>query len=152
MWHRAQMAVRFLPFASFLCLASCSGSAPDAVELPGVKQASYRVLVRTYQDGAYADQPFHILVKQMNSGEEPKTVLRSEQCKNVSVAQDIDTVYVFYEELTLAGFTGIEFGRWEPVVQLCDLHAPICRNARRELARTGAKFSDVCSYRTGTGF
>jgi len=146
------MALRFLSFVSLLCLASCGGSAPDAVALPGVKDAPYRVLVRTYQDGAYADQPFHILVKQVNGREEPKTVLWSEQCKNVSVAQEPDTVYVFYEELTLNGFTSFEFARWEPDVQLCDLHAPICRNAQRELARTGTRFSDVCSYRTATGF
>lgn len=81
----------------------------------------------------------------MLDGADAKTVLRVEQCKNVSVAQAADKLYVCYDELTLAGFTSFEFYSSEPTILLHDQHASECSDARQRLARAGTKFFRVCS-------
>ena len=141
------MCFRSVAMFALLALAACGRSQPEPVALPQVSGVPYQVLLRTFHDGDYADQPFHLLVK-TPADDDPKTVLRAAQCKNVSVAQTADKVYVFYEELTLAGFTSIEFDSREPTVLLCDQHASECIDARQRLERVGAKLSRVCTYST----
>lgn len=141
------MSFRTVGIFALLALAACDRSQPEPVALPQVRGAPYQVLLRTFHDGDYADQPFHLLVK-TSAAEDPKILLRAEQCKNVSVAQAADKVYVFYDELMLAGFTSIKFDSREPTVLLCDNHASECIDARQRLERGGAKLSRVCTYST----
>lgn len=132
-----------------LLLASCWASKPEPVALPHVNGNPYRVWLRTYQDGAYADQPFELFVRSKSS-KITKRVLFAEQCKDVSVAQTRDTLYVFYDALALGGFNSFHYGD-EPRVRLCDLHFADCVKAERQLALAGTKVSNVCTYRTKRG-
>lgn len=106
----------------------------------------YRVLLKTFQDGAYADQPFHLMVSVPNA--DPKTVLKAQQCKNVSVAPTEGTLHVFYEELSLNFFGSSQYRSPQPRVRLCDLHFEECAIDQRRLARSGVTVTNVCSYRT----
>lgn len=67
--------------------------------LPSEKGVPYRVLLQTFEDGAYADQPFRLLIQASGSKGKPKTVLRATQCKDVRVGQTVDALYVFYGRL-----------------------------------------------------
>jgi hypothetical protein len=73
---------------------------PDPVLLTSNKDAAYRTWLRTYHDGAYADQPFELFVRS-KSARTTSRVLSAAQCKNVSVVQTPDTLYVFYDGLVL---------------------------------------------------
>ena len=131
-----------------LPLSACGPPQPAAIELPSASDVPYRVLLKTFHDGAYADQPFHLMVSVPGSTNEPKTVLRASQCRNVSVAPTDRTLHVFYEELTLSEFVSLQYRAPEPRVRLCDLHFEECAIAERQLAMAGAKLSNVCTYRT----
>lgn len=139
------MNSRFLAVVTLFALFACGGPQPEPVALPQVRGVPYQVSFQTFDEGGYADQPFNLILKN-SADDEPKTILRAEQCKNVSVAQTASQIYVFYDELMLAGFTSIEFDSREPTVLLCDQHALECRNARKRLGSEGVKFSNVCSY------
>jgi hypothetical protein len=132
---------------SILATAACNRSEPVLTVLPKVAGVNYQVMVRTYQDGAYADQPFHLMVKADGSTDLPKIVFRSAQCQHVLVAQTPRTLYVFYKELVLNNFASSQDEVGEPRVLLCDLHTPECAAAQRELSKRGANFSHVCTYK-----
>ena len=128
-------------------LAGCNSSKPSPLPLAGTDGAPYRVWLRTYQDGEYADQPFELLVR-AKSGKITATILRAQQCENVSVAQTIDTIYVFYSHLLLTEFSSSQFSHDQPHVRLCNLHFADCANAQRHFARSKASLSNVCTNRT----
>jgi hypothetical protein len=143
------MDIRIAALLISLPIAACSVPEPSAVALPSENGVPYRVLLQTFDDGAYADQPFRLLIQA--AGGEPKTVLRAAQCKDVRVGQTADALYVFYGELMLNGFSSFQFAANEPRVILCDLRASACASTQRELIEAGAKLSEVCTYRTGAG-
>ena len=142
------MRFRQLNWIGLALLTACAPSGPEPVELPSATGVHYRVLLRTFQDGAYADQPFHLSIKIPGSRFDPKTVLRAQQCKNVSVAQTPDTLYIFYDDLSLNLFSSSQIHATDPRVLLCDLHIPLCVNAQRKLAQAGGALTNVCTYRT----
>lgn len=145
------MTPRLLTGLAPLLVAACGGSEPPLVALPTENGVPYRLMLRTFADGSYADQPFHLLVKADGSSGEPKTVLRAAQCKNVSVGQSADRLYVFYGELALNGFASFQYQANEPRVVLCDLQSQECLSIRRQLIRAGTRLINVCSYRTSDG-
>jgi len=142
------MRLRYFSLLALLPLLACGRSEPPAVELAVQIGVPYRVLLKTFQDGAYADQPFHLLVQTRGGAFEPKTVLRAEQCKNVTLAQTSDTLYVFYDELALTSFTSFESETSEPTILLCDVQASTCADVQRQLTKAGTKLTNLCSYRT----
>ena len=142
------MAVRFPIWAALSLLLGCGGLEPLPVALPNASGVPYRVMLKTFGNDPYADRPFDLLVEADGSLGEPKTVLRAEQCKNVSVAQTAERLYVFYDELMLNGFASFRYQANEPRVVLCDLQTQDCLSSRRQLVQAGAKLSNVCSYRT----
>ncbi len=142
------MRFKHINWIGLALMTACAPSGPEPVELPSATGIQYRVLLQTFQDGAYADQPFHLSIKRSGSRFDPKTVLRAQQCKNVSVAQTRDTLYIFYDELSLNRFSSLNFEAADPNVLLCDLHTPLCVGVQRKLAQAGLAFTNVCSYRT----
>ena len=141
--------VRSLMLFALLFVAGCGGSEPPTVTLMTEKGVPYRVMITTFHDGAYADQPFHLLLKADHSAGEPKNVLQAGQCKNVSVGQTTEILYVFYDELAVSAFASFQYQANEPRVLLCDLHTPECRRIRQRLVGSGTKLSNICSYHTG---
>jgi hypothetical protein len=131
-----------------LFLAACSPSQPSSVVLPSGGDVPYRVSLKTFKDGAYEDQPFHLMVTVPKAKTEPKTVLKASQCKNVSVAPTESTLHVFYEDLSLSFFSSLQYRSPQPRVRLCDLHFEECAIAQQRLAKSGVTVSNVCSYRT----
>jgi hypothetical protein len=135
------------PLALALLIAGCGGPEPPMVPVPQESGVHYRVFIKTFQDGAYADQPFDLLV-QADANAEPRTVLRAGQCKNVSVGQTAGVLYVFYDELTLNVFSSQSARADEPQIALCDVQVHECSDARKRLAGRGIKLSNVCTFRT----
>lgn len=127
------MAFRSLVFLALLLVAGCGGSEPPTATLPTERGVPYRVMLTTFHDGAYADQPFRLLLKADSSAGEPKNILQATQCKNVSVGQTADTLYVFYDDLAVSEFASFQYHANEPRVLLCDLHTSECRNIRQRL-------------------
>lgn len=128
-------------------LGACS-SKPDPVLLGPNKDAPYRTWLRTYHDGAYADQPFELFVRS-RSARKTASVLSAEQCKNVSVVQTPDTLYVFYESLVLKSLDASEPPYSDqPRLKLCPLQFADCVAAKRRFADTGRKPMKVCTYQT----
>ena len=147
-WHYGIVKLLVLGLLIQLSLVSCGRSEPHPVALPTVPGVPYRVLVKTFRDGHYADQPFHLLVQIKGSEGQPKTILRAEQCKDVQIAQTPRTLYVFYDEMILNGFSSFQYEANEPRVLLCDLHTPECIASRLALSRQAANLSNVCKYQT----
>lgn len=148
LWHQDTVKLSIPGLLVLLSLVACGGSEPDPIALPTAAGVPYRVLVTTFNDGAYADQPFHLLLESKGAAGDPKTVLRAEQCKNVHLAQTPHTLYVFYDELMLNGFSSFRYEAHEPRVLLCDVQTPECAATRLTLTSRGAKLSNVCTYKT----
>ena len=130
-------------------LGACS-SKPDPVLLASNKDTPYRTWLRTYHDGAYADQPFELFVRS-KSARTTVRVLSAEQCKNVSVVQTPDALYVFYEGLVLNAVDASEPSYADqPRVRLCPLQFADCAAAKRSFADAGRKPLNVCTYQTGS--
>ncbi len=136
----------FLLFA-FLVVA-CGSSEPQPETLPVSEGVDYQVSIKTFDDGAYADQPFHLLVRTKDRGSQSRTVLRAEQCKDVAVAHTQDILYIFYDELVLDAFSSFQYEKDEPRIMLCDMHLPICVHIQTELTASGTQLSEVCTYQT----
>lgn len=143
MASRLNISLALLP----LLLAGCGVSDPLYLSLPREKGIGYNVLLQTFHDGAYADQPFRLSVKS-DSATEPHEILVADQCKNVSVAITPRAVYVFYDQLSLSSFSNFRSGSNEPVPLLCDLSFSHCRERRDALVRDGLRLSPVCTYQT----
>jgi hypothetical protein len=131
-----------------LLIAGCGGSKPPTVPLPMQSGTAYRVMLKTFSDGAYADQPFHLLVVPRAGKAEPKTVLRAAQCQDVDVGQAPKTLFVFYRELSLTSFASFQYEQNEPRILLCDLRFPLCQSARRELLQERIGLVPICTYRS----
>ena len=132
---------------AFLVVA-CGSSEPQPVALPVSEGVDYQVSIKTFDDGVYADQPFHLLVRTKDGGNQSRTVLRAGQCKDVAVAQTQDILYVFYDELVLDSFSSFQYENDEPRIMLCDMHLPICVHIQTELTASGTQLSEVCTYQT----
>jgi hypothetical protein len=126
--------------------AGCGRDGPAWKQLPASPDQAYEVSVRTFKDGAYADQPFHLRIRSRRPPGHEIRVLAASQCENVKILQTPDYLYVFYDELALGGFSSSQFAESMPRPFLCDLRHAFC-NARLDAA-LGAKetVSDVCTY------
>ena len=128
-------------------LAACA-SKPDPLLLAANDDVPYRAWLRTYHDGAYADQPFELFVRSKSANRATR-VLSAEQCKNVSVVQTPDTLHVFYDALSLNAFNGTEPSYADqPRVRLCPRHSIDCASAQRDFERAGRRPVNVCTYQT----
>lgn len=134
--------------ASAMSLAACGAPEPEPVELPHADGVPYRVFLQTLQDGAYADQPFRLLVNTEEDDFPAKAVLIAEQCQNVSVALTASTIYVFYDHLVLTGFGGYRVSSNDPAIFLCDRHAVECESYLQRLASADVELRNVCTHRT----
>lgn len=138
----------FVLLTWLLLIAGCGASEPSTVTLPTQGAIPYRVILKTFRDGDYADQPFHLLLKAERGNAEPRTILRAAQCKEVNVGQTPDTLFVFYRELALTSFASFQYDDNEPRIMLCDLHSPLCQSAHQELIRQGVNLAPVCTYQS----
>ena len=132
---------------AFLVVA-CGSSEPQPMALPVSEGVDYQVSIKTFDDGVYADQPFYLFVRTKDRGNQSRTVLRVEQCKDVAVAQTQDILYVFYHEIVLDAFSSFQYEKDQPRIMLCDMHLPICVHIQTELTARGTQFSEVRTYQT----
>ena len=114
--------------------------------LPDEQDTAYHVFVKTYKDGAYADQPFSIKITSKTEPEKESEPISAEQCKNVRLIQSKNTIYVFYDELILHGFSSMRYDRSLPRPFLCDMQQPVCRELLKVLAADNRTVSSVCTY------
>jgi len=131
--------------AALLSLASCGGHEPPWKKLRTSSGQSYEVSVKTFKDGAYADQPFHLRIVSKRSPEDELKVLAAQQCKNVKVLQRPDYLYVFYEELGVNDFSTDQVVGSMPRPFLCPLQHEFCRNVLRTAEFGGEIVSAVCT-------
>ncbi len=128
-------------------LSSCDRRPPTPPkELPALLDSDYTVGLKTYKDGAYADQPFDLSVKAKNSDDSANIVLSADQCKNVKVVQDEEALYIFYERLGLSHFSNYSSNDNIPPPLLCDLEFEHCRQKLTSMQQEKRIISDVCSY------
>ena len=140
--------MKLLPVMIATALLGACSSKPDPVLLVPAADAPYRMWLRTYDDGDYADQPFELFVRSKSAKVTTK-ILFAAQCKNVSVVQTPGTIYVLYDALALGSFNGTDAAYPDhPLVRLCPLHSADCANAEQQFALAGRKPSNVCTYRT----
>ena len=140
------MRIELIAIAT-MALAACT-SKPEPVPLPSKGDIPYRTWLRTYHDGAYADQPFELFVRS-KTAKLTSRVLSADQCKDVSVVQAPSTLHVFYDALLITSFNGTErFYADHPLVRLCPRQSRDCANLERHFARSGRPPVNVCTYQT----
>lgn len=127
-------------------LVACEDSKPAWTTLPSASGSTYQVSVRTYKDDGYADQPFELQMASKTGSGQGGQVLSAEQCKNVSVAQTKDNLFVFYDELVLKGFSSTRYDSSLPRPFLCDMQHPFCRATLEKIMAEKGAVSKVCSY------
>jgi hypothetical protein len=137
----------FAMMGAVLSLAACGGQKPSWTPLPSPAEIPYQVSARTFKDGSYADQPFQLRINSKSHPERGGLFISSGQCKNVTVAQTSDTIYVFYDQIVLNEFSSIRYGEEFPTPLLCDLHHPYCSSLLKQIAMTKGALSEVCTYR-----
>jgi hypothetical protein len=115
----------------------------QAVELPA--GLTYQVNLRTYKDGAYADQPFELEIVS-DAGSSRRRLLTASQCKNVRIAPTPRAIYIFYDHIVLSHFAapGADLSRPRPI--LCDMRDEGCSNRLRALASQKVPFTPVCTF------
>lgn len=112
--------------------ASCGRNEPPWNKLPSAGDQPYEVRIRTYRDGDYADQPFHLRVISRGSRQSEIRVMAARQCKNVNILQENGFLYLFYEELSLGGFSSSQYNVAMPRPFLCPLQHEFCRVSLRQ--------------------
>lgn len=129
-----------------LLLASCERNEPPWKKLPSSSSQSYEVSIRTFKDGEYADQPFHVRVISKDPRASEIGVMKAQQCKNVNILQGQDFLYFFYEELSLSGFSSSKFSAAMPRPFLCPLQHEFCRNMLKGAISEREMVASACSY------
>ena len=125
---------------------ACGREEPEWKALPDEKDTAYHVFIKTYKDGAYADQPFAIKVASRTKPEKESEPISAEQCKNVRLIQSKGTLYLFYDELILHGFSSMRYHPSLPRPFLCDMQQPVCAEAFQKLVAENRTVSSVCTY------
>lgn len=129
-----------------ISLVACGGNKPAWTLLPSADGSPYQVSIRTYNDGAYADQPFEVKAESKNFPEHSESILSAEQCKNVQIAQTKESLYIFYEEIVLNSFSSIRNYESLPRPFLCDMRNAFCKNTLREIVEAKGVVSKACTY------
>mgnify|MGYP001293784001 CR=1 FL=1 len=128
-----------------LLLGGCGQNEPRWADLPSSSQKGYTASVKTF-GGAYADHPFEVWVESKSLPGHKNVILRASQCKNVKILPREDFIYVFYDELVLAGFSSNQFDGSLPRPFLCDIRHNFCGDMLRAAVRANESISAVCSY------
>lgn len=131
---------------AFLSLAGCGGSGPPWKKLPSSSDQPYEVSIRTFKDGAYADQPFHVRVVSKGTKVSEITLMRASQCKNVKILQRPDFLFIFYDELGLNSFLSSQFNASMPRPFLCPLQHEFCRNTLKAAVNGREAVSAICTH------
>jgi hypothetical protein len=126
-------------------LNACDCRRPEWVEIPSSSRIGYRVFVRTYKDNESVAQPFKLGIMAAGSNGDIVQLLSVEQCKNVEVFQDKQTLSIFYDTLILDHFSGDSHGRDVPRPSLCDNAAAACQDERQAYLKRGVRGVSVCT-------
>lgn len=137
----------FILISLSLLLFSCQRKGPEWVALPSSEDLLYQVLVRTYTDGAYADQPFSVRVVSKINSKRDSVPITAAQCRNVKIAQTKDIVYIFYDELVLDGFSSMQYGYSLPRPILCDMRQEYCQDMLKSIVSSNEILSNVCTFK-----
>ena len=140
------LRVRFRSYLLLIAIAaasaSCGNSDPSEVRpLPKVEGANYELTLGTWLTGDYADEPFRLTV---TANDIPGTIIEASQCRNVSVGQAPDAIFVFYEHLALRHFAG-EMA-YVPPIQLCNLRFPECVERQEQFRQQQALSEHICTF------
>ena len=133
--------------ALFSLVSGCDNNRYPSVELAAEENTPYRLILRTFKDGEYADQPFWLSARPSGGTGIVDLILRSEQCKNVDVFQEPRDLTIFYDELELREFSGSTSYSFVPRPLLCDNRNPVCQALRREKIKRGVSAVPICTYR-----
>jgi hypothetical protein len=140
------IAVAFLAVALAMSIASCGGNSPAWIALPSTAELPYLASVQTRKDGAYADQPFALKAVSKAHTEADSQLISAEQCKNVKVVQTKDTIFIFYDELILNGFSSMRYDPSLPRPFLCDMQKTFCQDMLGNFVTAKNAVSNVCTY------
>lgn len=116
---------------------------PPLVGLAAESGVAYTASLRTFDDEAVLERPFHVYV---GHPDRLRTLFRAEQCQNVTAAPAREAVYIFYDRLMVDGFDSSAADH--PKLQFCDLHLARCRKLRSEIQARKVPLTHICSYRT----
>lgn len=118
---------------------------PPWRSVPSPAGLSYKVQLRTYEDGHYADQPFDLQVLTMDRSSS-RLLLTASQCKNVLVAPTDHALYVFYEDIVVSHFaaSGSDVSRPRPI--LCDLRYRHCAERLKSFRSNNISTTQVCTF------
>ena len=132
--------------AALLPVAACDRGGPPWKHLPSSAEQAYEIDLRTFKDGAYADQPFHLRIKSRRSPGVENRVMAASQCENVRILQGPDFLYIFYHELALSEFSSSKFYKSMPRPFLCDLRHPFCADRLKQALSAKERVLDICTY------
>ena len=137
-----------LPLAAvgIFCTA-CSSEPQEVVALPELEESTYQLTVGTWggENYPYGDQPFRIQASRVSDlDRDPITVLSTNQCSTVSIAQTPDVVHIFYKHLTLSSFwSPSDMGL--PVFDLCNLREERCVQLRNSFREANSLNDNICT-------
>ena len=131
--------------ATILLLSGCGRSEHAWTDLPSSPEMSYTASIRTYGSD-YADKPFDVQVKSKIPPRHENVVLRAIQCKNVRILPKADYIYIFYDELVLAGYSSNQFDASLPRPFLCDVRHTFCGNMLKAAVSAKEPVSIACSH------
>jgi hypothetical protein len=130
--------------AAYFSLSACYDDLAGWQKLPHASDSAYAIKFKSYDEG-YADDAFAIRAVSIRPPGHENTLLRASQCKNVRIVQTIDTVYIFYDDIILAGFSSYKFNGSLPRPFLCDMRQAICKKELRNHLSRGAFVFQACS-------
>lgn len=139
----------FLLALTTVCsLASgCDDQKGTRSDLPSGHSTAYKLSVITGEDPDSVAKPFKLEARPSHGGGLRYQILSAEQCKNVEIFQEKDTMTIFYDVLALDHFSGDENGEGVPRVLLCDNRYPICQSVRKDYVKRGVGGTSVCTLR-----
>lgn len=132
-------------FAAVLLTAGCGQNEPSWIDIPSSTEEAYATSIKTY-GGDHADRPFDIKVRGKKLPNFENIVLRASQCKNVRILPRQDYIYIFYDELVLAGYSSNKFDSSLPRPFLCDIRHKFCDDLLKAAISAGEPVSSVCTY------
>lgn len=137
--------IALLAVAALISVAVLRRSDPPSTRLPRVTGADYQVSVTMYYDGeGLVCQPFKLEIAYDSQPDFQRNVLVADQADDVTVAQTASTVYVFYNNLSLANFGAFTFDDRDAKPLLCNTGIPLCAAEKKRLSDAGTEMHMIC--------
>ena len=117
------------------------------IDLPNQKEVNYQLSMRTGEEKYTIAQPFELGVQSGSKDGYVYHIFFAEQCKNVDLFHNDKILIVFYDNLSLTGFSGNDGAVDMPRPLICDNQYSFCRSLKNSLKNQGMKSIPLCTLK-----